>query len=105
MVWLLALNNTEGWAGDPNSVACQLFLESQLGGYLPHTLADWAGSRDFVMGVRSGALCADPDVWTDGGLVLDEVSGVSSGGAGVYALSSGSCWFQRSMGQCGFTFA
>ena len=36
-----------------------------------------------------------PDVWTDGSLVLDQVTGVSSSGAGYYAHQSEDCCGER----------
>ena len=36
-----------------------------------------------------------PDVWTDGSLVQDQVTGVSSSGAGFYAHQSDDCWGRR----------
>ena len=85
----------------PNGVAANI-LESRLGGYALHVLGGWVASQEFVAGVGSGALSADRDVWTDCSLVRDEVSGVSCGGAGFFALSSGACWFHRSWGHFGF---
>ena len=51
-------------------------LETRLGGYVPHVLCDWTHSEGFVAGTRSVALSANPDFWTDGSLVRDEVTGV-----------------------------
>ena len=65
---------------------------------LPQSLGDWAGSGDFVSGTGSGALAADPHMWTDGSLVLDEVTHVCCGEAGVFAVTSGACGFHRSWG-------
>ena len=39
-----------------------------------------------------------PDVWTDGSLVLDQVTGVSSSGAGFYAHQPENCWGDRRWG-------
>ena len=36
-----------------------------------------------------------PDVWSDGSLVLDKLSGVAVAGCGVYAHASGAAWFGR----------
>ena len=36
-----------------------------------------------------------PDVWSDGSLVLDKLSGVGVAGCGVYAHASGAAWFGR----------
>ena len=55
-------------------------------------------SEEWVARVKSGALCANPDAWTDGSLVRDEVSGVCCGGGGVFAVASASSWFRRSWG-------
>ena len=33
-----------------------------------------------------------PNVWTDGGLVLDQVTGVSASGAGFFSHSPEDCW-------------
>ena len=51
-----------------------------------------------LRGSGLGNLELIPDVWTDGSLVRDEVSGVCCGGAGVFAFTSGSNWFSRSWG-------
>ena len=40
----------------------------------------------------------DPNVWTDGSLVLDQVTGVSSSGAGFFAHQSKDCWGGRRWG-------
>ena len=92
--WLPALDGTGGWAVGLGRVSVNV-LETRLGGgrggYSPHNLADWVGSEDFATGASSGFLAANPDVWTDGSLVRDEVTGVCCGGAGVFALSSGGC--------------
>ena len=40
----------------------------------------------------------DPDVWTDGCLVTDEVSGFASAGSGVYARSRADAWRCRRWG-------
>ena len=34
----------------------------------------------------------EPDVWTDGSLVQDKVSGACSSGAGFFADFPGRCW-------------
>ena len=39
-----------------------------------------------------------PDVWTDGSLVLDDVSGASSSGSGFYAHFPGQDWKSRRWG-------
>ena len=39
-----------------------------------------------------------PNVWTDGSLVLDRVTGVSSSGAGCFAHYPVACWDRRRWG-------
>ena len=39
-----------------------------------------------------------PNVWTDGSLVLDRITGVSSSGAGFFARYSEDCWGRRLWG-------
>ena len=68
------------------------------GGYLTPRLDDWAGSEEFVSGTSSGRPANDPDVWTDGSLVRDDVAGFCCGGAGVFADKSGEAWFRRTWG-------
>ena len=95
--WLPALEGSGGWAGRPPTIAASV-LESRLGGYVREDFNGWSITEDWVASVRSGGLSASPDVWTDCSLVRDEVSGVCSGGAGVFSFASGSCWFRRSWG-------
>ena len=38
------------------------------------------------------------NVWSDGSLVLDQVTGVSSSGAGFFARQAGDCWDNRLWG-------
>ena len=55
--------------------------------------------EEFTSGTTSGQPDANPNVWTDGSLVRDEVSGVCCGGSGVFAAFSGEAWFRRSWGR------
>ena len=43
-----------------------------------------------------------PGVWSDGSLVLDELSGVGVAGCGVHARASGAAWFGRRWGHLDF---
>ena len=59
------------------------------------------GPRDdgvFVIGDEQRELSGAPDVWSDGSLVVHEVSGVGVAGCGVYAHASGSGWSGRKWG-------
>ena len=82
------------WAAGPHNLAANIF-ESRLGGYGGEELNGWTATGVWLAGVRAGAPCANPDVWTDGSLVRDKFSGVCCGGAGVFAFSSGASWFHR----------
>ena len=46
----------------------------------------------FALGEDRRRLADAPDVWSDGSLVLDQVSGVGIAGCGVYAHASGAAW-------------
>ena len=52
----------------------------------------------FLLGDDPRELAAAPDVWSDGSLVLDVLSGVGLAGCGVYALVFGAVWFGRRWG-------
>ena len=88
--WLHALDGAGGWAVGPDRVSGNV-LENCLGGYRMHGLDAWAGSQQFATGTSSGVLAADPDVRPDGC-----PTEICCGGAGVFALFSGACWFHRS---------
>ena len=64
-----------------------LRVEAALGRYSSGLLAEW-GPPDGFDAVEVASRMADaPDVWTDGSLVQDQVTGVFSSGAGFYAIS------------------
>ena len=73
-------------------------LESILGAYSARIWEDWGPDEDSAAGLRGAPLAAQPDVWTVGSLVPDDVSGPCCGEAGVYALASGSAWFHEARG-------
>ena len=73
------------WAGRSPALAVNI-LESRLGGYVCEDFNGWSITDDWVQSVRTGSLSDVPDVWTDGSLVRDEVSGICSGGAGFFVL-------------------
>ena len=72
---------------------------------LPHSLGDWAGSGDFVSGTGSGALAADPHMWTDGSLVLDEVTHVCCGGGWCFCCYFWGLRVSSLLGALGFASA
>ena len=96
--WLPSLDSNGNWAvGAGGSVS--RVLEASLGSYSPHQPEAWVGSEEFTSGTTSGQPDANPNVWTDGSLVRDEVAGVCCGGSGVFAAFSGAAWFRRSWGR------
>ena len=66
--------------------AAYLF-EVALGRYSSGLISEWGPSDD-----AAASLTDHPDAWTDGSLVLDRVTGVSSSGAGFFAHQSEECW-------------
>ena len=66
------------------SESAAYLLEAALGCYSSGMVAQW--SPDDFDGVEAASLIPDhPTVWTDGSLVLDQVTGVSSSGAGFFS--------------------
>ena len=95
--WLPKLSGVNGappWAASAADSAAYL-VESALGGYSSGLLAGWGLLVGFGA-VRVASLVPDqPNVWSDGSLVLDRVTGVSSSGAGFFAHQPVSCWDHR----------
>ena len=55
-------------------------------------IAEWRPSDEYDR-VEAASLVPDhPDVWSDGSLVLDQVTGVSSSGAGFFAHQFDHYW-------------
>ena len=50
-------------------------------------MTEWDLSGDFDHDAAVASLTEHPDVWTDGSLVLDQVTGVSSSGSGFFCSS------------------
>ena len=82
-----------------SAAGCAGYLvESALGGYSSGLFAE-CGPSDEYDEVEAASLMPDhPNVWTDGSLVLDQVTGVSSSGAGFFARQAGDCWGHRRWG-------
>ena len=55
-------------------------------------VAEWDPSGDFDPDDAAASLADHPDVWTDGSLVLDQITGVSSSGSGFFAHQDERCW-------------
>ena len=90
---LSGVNVGSPWAGSPQEGACNL-LECVLGRYSSDALTEWQLLVGFDAEGASGRVAAEPDVWTDGSLIEDKVSGASSAGAGCFYLS-----LQSSLGE------
>ena len=98
--WLPLLSGVNGaspWAADASESAGHL-LEVALGPYSSRMISEWSVLEDFD--AETAFRVPDvADVWTDGSLVLDEVTGVSSSGSGFFAHQSELCWGARSWGR------
>ena len=75
-----------------------ILVESVLGRYSSGLLAEWGPPVHFDAVGAASLLPDHPNVWTDGSLVLDRVTGVSSAGAGFFAHQPASCWDHRCWG-------
>ena len=79
------------WAIDATESAAYL-VEAALGRYSSGLVAEWGLSDDFDHDDAASSLTDYPDVWTDGSLVLDQLTGVSSSGSGFFACQDERCW-------------
>ena len=98
--WLPMLSGTNGgspWAVDASECAVYL-LEVALGRYSSRLVSEWVPSGDFDRDMAASSLPDHPDVWTDGSLVLDRLTGVSSSGSGFFAHQSEHFWRHRRCG-------
>ena len=82
----LGVNGGSPWAGNPALGAGNL-LECALGSSTSGLLAEWQLPVVFGAEGAAGRVAAEPDVWTDGGLVKGKVSGASSSGSGFFYSS------------------
>ena len=64
------------------SESAAYLVEVALGWYSSGLTAEWGPSDDFYHDMAVSSLPDHPDVWTDGSLVLDRLTGVSSSGSG-----------------------
>ena len=98
--WLPTLSGVNGaspWAADASESAVHL-VEVALGRYSPGLLAEWSPPGEFDALAAASRMPSDPNVWTDGSLVRDQVTGVSSSLAGFFAHQSEDCWSDRRRG-------
>ena len=98
--WLPMLSGVNGastWAVDASESATYL-VEVALGRYSSGLVAEWSPSDEFDEAEAASCLPDHPTVWTDGSLVLDQITGVSSSGSGFFAHQSENCWRGRRWG-------
>ena len=67
-------------------------VEVSLGRYSSGLVTEWSLPDGFDAVAAASRMLGDPNVWTDGSLVRDQVIGVSSSGAGFFAHQSEDCW-------------
>ena len=67
-------------------------LECALGRYSSSQLSEWRLPAGFDVEGAARRVPDEPDVWTDGSLVDDKVSGVSSAGAGCFTFRVRRLW-------------
>ena len=90
-LFFLGFNGGFPWAESPREGACNL-LEYALGRYSSDALTEWQLSVGFDAEGAARNVAAEPDVWTDGSLVEDKVSGASSAGAGCFTFRCSRLW-------------
>ena len=61
-------------------------------------IAEWSPSDEYDRFEAASLVPDHPNVWSDGSLVLDQVTGVSSSGAGLFAHQADDCWGNRRWG-------
>ena len=77
---LSGVSGASPWAGDASESAGHL-LEVALGSYSSGLVSEWSLPEGFDTVEAASRIPDVPDVWTDGSLVLDQVTGVSSSGS------------------------
>ena len=86
--WLPLLSGVNGaspWALNASESASYL-IEVALGRYSSGLITEWSLSDEFDRDRAASSLPDHPDVWTDGSLVLDRLTGVSSSGSGFLLI-------------------
>ena len=94
---LSGVNGASPWATGASESASYL-VEAALGCYSSGVITEWSPSDEYDR-VEVASLVPDhPNIWSDGSLVLDPVTGVSSPGAGFCVHQSKNCWSGRRWG-------
>ena len=95
LVWLASyafcVNGASSWAVDASECAAYL-VEVALGRYSSRLVAGLGLSNEFDHDSAAASVPDHPDVWTDGSLVLDRLTGISSSGSGFFAHQSEHFW-------------
>ena len=94
---LSGVNRGSPWALTHSEGASDL-LEIALGSYTSAFLLHWHLPDGFDAGSAAQGVAREPDVWTDGSMVEDKVSGASSAGAGFSTGRVDRFWAERSWG-------
>ena len=91
LVWLVASSFWSEWRSRRAPSPANL-LECALGRYSSDALTEWQLMVGFDAAAAARRVAAEPDVWTDGSLVDDKVSGSSSAGAGCFTFRCSRLW-------------
>ena len=98
--WLPMLSGVNGaspWAADASESAFYL-VETALGRYSSGLVSEWSLPDGFDADEVAARMPDASEVWSDGSLVLDQDTGVSAAGAGLFAHQSEHCWSDRRWG-------
>ena len=98
--WLPLLSGASGgspWAENPAEGAGNL-LDCALGSYTSGLLSLWQLPVQLDAEGAAGRVPDEPDIWTDGSLVQDKVSGACSSGSGFFTYLLGRHWAGRRWG-------
>ena len=78
---LSGVNGASPWAAANASESASYLVETALGCYSSGMIPEWSPPDEYDR-VEAASLVPDrPNVWSDGSLVLDQVTGVSFSGA------------------------
>ena len=91
---MFSLPGASPWAAGATESADYL-VDVALGCHSSGWVAQWSPPDEFDEAEAASLIPDHPNVWTDGSLVLDQVTVVSSSGAGFFAHQSENCWSGR----------
>ena len=98
--WLPLLSGVNGASpcAATASEGARYLVEAALGCYSSGTIIEWSPLDEYDRAQVASLVPDHHNVWSDGGLVLDQVTGVSSSGAGFFAHQSENYWSDRRWG-------